>query len=118
MAFFWTFIPLPTAYALTALRLIPGDPLFPIGGILNRVLIALAFGWVTITAAPSFGTREPAPASAGSLQRRANGPAGHLQSTSAAELAATLFAEELIDEIVLKVNPVLFGSGIPLFSRS
>jgi hypothetical membrane protein len=83
MAFFWTFIPLPTAYALTALRLKvergwgahavysaampslvfglvviygvlgsdPGDPLFPIGGILNRVLIALAFGWVTITAA-------------------------------------------------------------------
>ena len=83
MAFFWTFIPLPTAYALTALRLKvergwgghavysaampsvvfglvviygvlgsdPGDPLFAIGGILNRVLIALAFGWVTITAA-------------------------------------------------------------------
>jgi hypothetical membrane protein len=83
MAFFWTFIPLPTAYALTALRLKvergwgahavyaaaipsavfglvviygvlgsdPGDPLFPVGGILNRVLIALAFGWVTITAA-------------------------------------------------------------------
>jgi len=83
MAFFWTFIPLPTAFALTALRLKvergwgahavysaampsvvfglvviygvlgsdPGDPLFPIGGILNRVLIALAFGWVTITAA-------------------------------------------------------------------
>jgi hypothetical membrane protein len=76
MAFFWTFIPLPTAYALTALRLKaergwgahavysaampsvvfglvviygvlgsdPGDPLFPVGGILNRVLIVLAFG--------------------------------------------------------------------------
>jgi hypothetical membrane protein len=86
MAFFWTFIPLPTAYALTALRLKvergwdvhavysaampsvvfglvviygvlgsdPGDPLFPVGGILNRVLIALAFGWVTITAARHF----------------------------------------------------------------
>jgi hypothetical membrane protein len=86
MAFFWTFIPLPTAYALTALRLKvergwgahavysaampsvvfglvviygvlgsdPGDPLFPVGGILNRVLIALAFGWVTITAARLF----------------------------------------------------------------
>ena len=82
MAFFWTFIPLPTAYALAALRLKvergwgayavysaampsvvfglvviygvlgsdPGDPLFPVGGILNRVLLALAFGWVTITA--------------------------------------------------------------------
>jgi dihydrofolate reductase len=34
-----------------------------------------------------------------------------------ADLAVTLFAEGLIDEIVLKVNPVLFGSGIPLFSR-
>jgi hypothetical membrane protein len=82
MAFFWTFIPLPTAFALTALRLKveqgwgahavysaampsvvfglvviygvlgsdPGAPLFFVGGILNRVLIALAFAWVTITA--------------------------------------------------------------------
>ena len=82
MVFFWTFIPLLTAYALAALRLKgergwgahamysaampsvvfglvviygvlgsdPGDPLFFVGGILNRVLIALAFGWVTISA--------------------------------------------------------------------
>ena len=33
-----------------------------------------------------------------------------------AELAGTLFAEGLIDEIILKLNPVSFGSGIPLFS--
>ena len=34
-----------------------------------------------------------------------------------AELATTLLAEHLLDEIILKVNPILFGSGIPLFSR-
>jgi dihydrofolate reductase len=33
-----------------------------------------------------------------------------------ANLAATLLAEGLIDTIILKLNPVLFGSGIPLFS--
>ena len=33
-----------------------------------------------------------------------------------AELATTLFAANLVDEIMLKLNPVLFGSGIPLFS--
>ena len=33
-----------------------------------------------------------------------------------ADLAATLFAQDLVDQIILKLNPVLFGSGIPLFS--
>lgn len=35
-----------------------------------------------------------------------------------ADLAATLFSEGLVDEIILKLNPVVFGSGLPLFSRA
>jgi dihydrofolate reductase len=33
-----------------------------------------------------------------------------------ADLAATLHAARLIDEVIVKLNPVLLGSGIPLFS--
>ncbi|YAF97541.1 MAG: dihydrofolate reductase family protein [Nodularia sp. CChRGM 3473] len=33
-----------------------------------------------------------------------------------ADLATTFFAEHLIDKLILKVNPFLMGSGIPLFS--
>jgi dihydrofolate reductase len=31
-----------------------------------------------------------------------------------AELATELFKEELVDEVILKLNPLLLGSGIPL----
>ena len=34
-----------------------------------------------------------------------------------ADLATTLFSAALIDELIVKLNPVLFGSGIPLFGR-
>ncbi len=33
-----------------------------------------------------------------------------------AELAATLFEAGLVDRMIVKLNPVLFGSGIPLYS--
>lgn len=32
-----------------------------------------------------------------------------------ADLARTLFDADLIDEVVVKINPVIVGSGIPLF---
>lgn len=35
-----------------------------------------------------------------------------------ADLAATLFAENLIDEVILKLSPFLMGSGTPLFGRA
>jgi dihydrofolate reductase len=35
-----------------------------------------------------------------------------------ADLATTLFAEKLIDKLILKVNPFIMGSGIPLFREA
>jgi dihydrofolate reductase len=34
-----------------------------------------------------------------------------------ATLATTLYRADLLDQLVVKVNPALFGSGIPLFSN-
>ena len=47
-----------------------------------------------------------------------NEPGKDIYLCGGAELATTLFTEHLIDEIILKLNPVLFGSGIPLFSEA
>jgi dihydrofolate reductase len=33
-----------------------------------------------------------------------------------ANLASTLLAAKLVDELIVKLNPVLFGTGLPLFS--
>ena len=43
-------------------------------------------------------------------------PGGDIYLCGGARLAATLLAAGLIDEIVLKLNPLLIGSGIPLFA--
>ena len=35
-----------------------------------------------------------------------------------ASLVGSLFSEGFLDELLLKVNPVVLGSGIPLFPRT
>lgn len=45
-----------------------------------------------------------------------NEPGKDIWLVGGAMLAASLFLEGLVDELMLKVNPVVLGSGIPLFS--
>jgi len=47
-----------------------------------------------------------------------NEPGKDIYLCGGGDFAATLLAEGLIDEIILKLNPILLGSGIPLFSRN
>src|SRR5262245_44325741 len=47
-----------------------------------------------------------------------NGTGKDIYLCGGAELATSLFKENLIDEIILKLNPVVFGRGLPLFSET
>ncbi|MCI0747092.1 MAG: dihydrofolate reductase family protein [Verrucomicrobia subdivision 3 bacterium] len=50
------------------------------------------------------------------VQRLKNEPGKDIYLCGGADLATHLFTAKLIDEIVIKLNPLLLGSGIPLFS--
>ena len=53
---------------------------------------------------------------AGLIRELKKGPGKDVWLAGGSTLAASLFSEGLVDELVLKMNPVVLGSGIPLFS--
>jgi dihydrofolate reductase len=53
---------------------------------------------------------------AGLVGRLKSEPSKDAWLAGGATLAAYLFSEGLVDELMLKVNPVVLGSGVPLFS--
>jgi dihydrofolate reductase len=52
----------------------------------------------------------------GRIEELKRGEGKDIYLCGGAHLAAALLAEDLVDEIIVKLNPVVFGSGIPLFS--
>ena len=44
-------------------------------------------------------------------------PGRNIYLCGGADLAATLFAANLVDEVIVKLNPLVIGDGIPLFAR-
>lgn len=53
----------------------------------------------------------------GVVRRLKQQPGKDIYLCGGGDFASTLFAEGLIDEVLIKFNPVLLGSGIPLVSR-
>jgi dihydrofolate reductase len=51
------------------------------------------------------------------VRRLKSEPGKDIYLCGGADLAATLLAEGLVDDILVKLNPILLGSGVPLFSR-
>jgi dihydrofolate reductase len=52
------------------------------------------------------------------VQRLKQQPGGSIYLCGGGQLAGSLLDQELIDELILKLHPVTFGKGIPLFGNS